>query len=143
MRRLGLPDFDTAARAKARRSIDEYGLSTEHFTGQGHCAGVPSPARKSAEEILVRLPSGAQRTSTALLRRALDEMGAPRVCARCEVGEAWRGRRRTLEIDHINGDRIGNRRENLRRLCPNCHALTRTWGRRQRCAPAPGNAPVH
>ncbi|MFZ3557807.1 HNH endonuclease [Streptomyces sp. BH055] len=61
MRRLGLPEFNGAARAKARRSIDDYGLSTEHFTGQGHCAGIPSPTRKSAEEILVRLPTGSSR----------------------------------------------------------------------------------
>lgn len=32
-----------------------------------------------------------------------------------------------LEIDHINGDHADNRVENLRVLCPNCHALTPTW----------------
>lgn len=37
-----------------------------------------------------------------------------------------------LEIDHIDGDHKNNTRENLRVLCPNCHALTpnfRNWGR--------------
>lgn len=29
-----------------------------------------------------------------------------------------------LELHHINGDRHDNRLENLRLLCPNCHALT-------------------
>jgi hypothetical protein len=33
----------------------------------------------------------------------------------------------TLQIDHINGDWHDNRLENLRYLCPNCHALTETW----------------
>ena len=33
-----------------------------------------------------------------------------------------------LDIDHINGDHSDNRFENLRVLCPNCHALTPTYG---------------
>ena len=32
-----------------------------------------------------------------------------------------------LEIDHIDGDSRNNSRENLRVLCPNCHALTETF----------------
>jgi 5-methylcytosine-specific restriction endonuclease McrA len=29
-----------------------------------------------------------------------------------------------LEVDHINGDAENNTEENLRLICPNCHALT-------------------
>ncbi|WLQ42865.1 HNH endonuclease signature motif containing protein [Streptomyces laculatispora] len=38
-------------------------------------------------------------------------------------------RRLRLEVDHINGDRGDDRVENLRFLCPNCHAVTDTWCR--------------
>ncbi|MCX5378166.1 HNH endonuclease signature motif containing protein [Streptomyces sp. NBC_00091] len=134
MRALGHHPFDGAARAKARRSIEEYGLSTEHFTGQGHTIGRPSPARKSPEEILTRLEVGSARTKTATLRRALDDLGVPHQCAECGTGDNWRGRRLVLEIDHVNGDRLDNRRENLRYLCPSCHSQTPTFAKRSRPA---------
>ncbi|MER5949234.1 HNH endonuclease signature motif containing protein [Streptomyces sp. NPDC001904] len=143
MRRLGLPAFSSSARAKARRSIDEYGLSVEHFTGQAHSAGVPSPRRRSAQDILVLRPAGTRRTNTPLLRRALDEIGVPRACVDCGQGELWEGKRLVLEVDHVNGATHDDRLENLRYLCPNCHASTRTWCRGRGRAPEGSNIPVH
>ncbi|MEV0411107.1 HNH endonuclease signature motif containing protein [Streptomyces sp. NPDC050448] len=132
MRSLGHHEFGGAARAKARRSIEEYGISTEHFTGQGHTAGRPSPTRRSAEDILQRLEIGSGREKTAVLRRALDDLGVPHVCDECGIGDTWRGKRLVLEIDHINGDRLDNRHDNLRYLCPSCHSQTGTFAKRSR-----------
>ncbi|MFG2593362.1 HNH endonuclease [Streptomyces sp. NPDC048438] len=121
-----------AARARLKRSLAEYGLSTAHFTGQGHTRGSSSPQRKAASEILQRRESGAARTRTTLLRRALDEIGRPRVCSACGIRDTWQGKRLVLEIDHFSGDHLDNRRENLRYLCPSCHSQTATFSKRRR-----------
>ncbi|MFJ2869062.1 HNH endonuclease [Streptomyces sp. NPDC087298] len=130
LRALGQVDSG-AARARLKRDIETYGLSTAHFSGQAHGRGRRSPNRKPAAEIFQRLEPGAPRTSTALLRRALDDIGVPHECARCGTGETWRGNRLVLEIDHVNGDRLDNRQKNLRYLCPSCHSQTETFSKRR------------
>ncbi|WP_408991247.1 HNH endonuclease [Streptomyces sp. 1268] len=134
LRALGLNYKNSAARARVKRDIEAHGLSVDHFTGQGHGRGTRSPTRKSSAEILQRLDTGASRTKTAQLRRALDDIGVPHLCARCGTGDTWHGRRLVLEIDHINGDRLDNRRENLRYLCPSCHSQTQTFSKPRKLA---------
>ncbi|MFI5965325.1 HNH endonuclease signature motif containing protein [Streptomyces asoensis] len=139
---LGRSDT-AAARTSVKRGIEVHGLSTAHFTGQGHRRGTRSPNRRTPAEILVRLAPGSPRTNTSLLRRALDDLGAAHVCAACGIGDEWQGRRLVLEIDHVDGDRRDNRRENLRYLCPSCHSQTSTFSlRRRSAAPAPMAGPA-
>lgn len=47
-------------------------------------------------------------------------------CRNCGLSE-WLGQPLTLEVDHTDGDRSNNQRDNLVGLCPNCHSLTPTW----------------
>lgn len=47
------------------------------------------------------------------------------LCMECRNTE-WRGKPIPLELDHINGDAGNCMPENVRNLCPNCHAQTPT-----------------
>ena len=47
-------------------------------------------------------------------------------CSSCK-NTTWLGQPIVLEMDHIDGNKQNNSKENLRILCPNCHSLTNTW----------------
>jgi len=48
---------------------------------------------------------------------------------RCEVCgiTQWMGRAAPLELDHRDGNPLNNQLDNVRLICPNCHAQTATY----------------
>ncbi|MFF2845521.1 HNH endonuclease signature motif containing protein [Streptomyces sp. NPDC058001] len=137
VRGLGMEVNDTNHR-RVRRAASRLGLDTSHFKRRAW--GRPErPAPSSiADRVLVVLPGQAGRTNRTHLHRALAEIGVPYACASCGNTGTWLDRPITLQIDHVNGDWRDNRRENLRYLCPNCHAVTETWCRQKPRRPLAG-----
>lgn len=75
---------------------------------------------KSVEEI----------TSGKCLKRHLLKMSG-RICASCQLTE-WLGNPIPIQLDHVDGNPDNNQIENLRLLCPNCHACTPTFSGKNR-----------
>ena len=108
-----------------RRAVKVLGLSTTHWTGQGHRKGsrVPIVPARPLCEVLVR---GSLHCTSRLRRRLIREGLLEARCAICRL-DSWREEPMPLELDHIDGDRFNNCLENLRLLCPNCHAQAPTY----------------
>lgn len=131
-RRLGYQPSGGMHRYLTHR-ITLLGLDTGHFTGQGWAKGTRRQGGFCSRPLGEVLVSRSTYSNSARLRQRLINEGLkePR-CERCGL-DAWFGEQLPLALDHINGDPCDNRLENLRILCPNCHALTDTWcGRKRR-----------
>ena len=110
--------------ATLKNKIMEYGIDISHMTHQGHNRGKRTRSKRGLDQILVE---NSTYTSTHHLKHRLLGLDILRKeCYACGIKE-WMGKPAPLQLDHINGIRSDNRIENLRILCPNCHAQTDTW----------------
>lgn len=102
--------------------IKEFDLNCDHFTGQSYRKGcvVPVIPKRKLSDILVE---NSTYNSNKLRKRLISEGVKKHQCEIC-LGTKWNGGNIPIELDHINGITSDNRLENLRIICPNCHALT-------------------
>jgi hypothetical protein len=108
-----------------KKAIKHYDLDASHFRGKGWNLGGATICRKPRplNEILVE---NSHYLSHRLKKRLIKKGIKQHKCECCGIAE-WNGEPAPIELDHINGVRTDNRLENLRILCPNCHAQTKTY----------------
>jgi hypothetical protein len=110
------------------KAIEHFQLDTSHFDGQGWNKNnwsktlIYTPLRKLDDLLKEGVRYSSHRLRIRLIKSGLKEP----MCEKCGITE-WNGEPAPLELDHVNGCHTDNRIENLRILCPNCHAQTSTY----------------
>lgn len=113
-----------------KKKIQEFDIDISHFTGQGWnghsntTTKTGSSEKYQLEEVFCKNSPVTQKVLRGYVERhnILDYK-----CVNCGCDGNWQGGKISLEIDHEDGDNTNNIIENLRYLCPNCHALTNTY----------------
>lgn len=120
LRKLGKNCRSGGQMSWVKRRIAEAGIDISHFTGVPEYSTIQYKTKDMFAE-------GSTTPRHTVREHILRHNLIPYKCAECGRGPEWRGKTMALELDHINGVFNDHRLENLRFLCPNCHAITDTY----------------
>ena len=98
-----------------KKRINQLNLDTSHFLK----FRVVERKKKPLSEVTIE---NSTYDRGCLKNRLIKDLKWEYKCKECGLGDMWKGKKLTLELDHINGVNNDHRLENLRFLCPNCHS---------------------
>lgn len=129
LKRLGIK-HSGGMHSHIKKVIDNHEIDISHFKGQGwnknnvgstHCH---TPENFIKEVLCI---DGKGWKSYGIKKKLIKFQLKDNRCEICNLGPCWNNNELSLQLDHINGNSLDNRLENLRILCPNCHSQTSTF----------------
>lgn len=105
----------------------ELGCYKPNQSGKGIKKIMP---RIAIDEIIIK-GNQPQYQTYKLKLRLIEEGYKENKCEVCGIVE-WNNKTLTMELDHIDGNRANHLIDNLRLICPNCHAQTETYRSKNR-----------
>lgn len=124
--------------ATLKKKIEEWKIDISHFTGQRWQQSPHQKKQKYKEKYSLKQVFIENSPVTQKVLRGYIERHniIEHRCQFCGCNGNWQNGIISLQIDHKNGNNTDNRIENLRYLCPNCHALTETYRGRNKALKA-------
>jgi hypothetical protein len=116
MIKCGYTNF--GCRSYLKKKLQLFNINIEHFTVNRH------NKKYTTDDIFKKNSTYCSMTRIKMI--LIRDYNWKHECSSCKLSE-WKDQKIPIEIDHINGEHTDNRIENLRFLCPNCHALTDTY----------------
>lgn len=101
------------------RMIKYHNIDTSHFLGQGWSIGKELSIHKTPIEEY--LSNKSYISSHRLKNKLFKEKIFEKKCYKCNLTE-WFNEPISLELHHLDENRMNNSLDNLTILCPNCHA---------------------
>lgn len=117
--RLGLDPL-SGSQSHIKKMAVRAGIDFSHFPGKRVSGFAKKP--RIPQSLEFRMIENSTIKSSELRRRLIKSGLKKHQCEGCGKIE-WLGNPIPLELDHINGVHTDCRFENLKILCPNCHAV--------------------